>query len=298
MKKGFLIGGKEKLKMRADKSSDGAAQAASGAPRAPAERDRELAEAFKYGRFERANPGPDGSERLKITHKGVVFITDAEGKQEITSWRLDGHDDSLQGPERPRGTHTVIVVDHSGSMRKDDVPGYATRTEAVYDCLARDFLAPQLQVSKDAMAGDAVVSLLEMSDEAVVALERQPITEELQTNIARRAQRRAQSHGNYLPALDAALALLERSIARDERIVLIFLSDGAPSDHCFRECMHGVQVWQHAGVFDSAGRAVLKSCGFEAGRYCRRLIKDQIRSECLGRNSGKSVYSNLTAQMY
>ena len=287
MKKGFLIGGKEKLKMRADKSSDGAAQAASGAPRAPAERDRELAEAFKYGRFERANPGPDGSERLKITHKGVVFITDAEGKQEITSWRLDGHDDSLQGPERPRGTHTVIVVDHSGSMRKDDVPGYATRTEAVYDCLARDFLAPQLQVSKDAMAGDAVVSLLEMSDEAVVALERRPITEQLQTNIARRAQRRAHSHGNYLPALDAALALLERSAARDERVVLIFLSDGAPSDHCLRECMHGVQVWQHTGNFDSAGRAVLKSCGFESGKFCRRLIKDKIREECLGRHYEK-----------
>ena len=259
----------------------------SGAPRAPAERDRELAEAFKYGRFERANPGPDGSERLKITHKGVVFITDAEGKQEITSWRLDGHDDSLQGPERPRGTHTVIVVDHSGSMRKDDVPGYATRTEAVYDCLARDFLAPQLQVSKDAMAGDAVVSLLEMSDEAVVALERRPITEQLQTNIARRAQRRAHSHGNYLPALDAALALLERSAARDERVVLIFLSDGAPSDHCLRECMHGVQVWQHTGNFDSAGRAVLKSCGFESGKFCRRLIKDKIREECLGRHYEK-----------
>jgi hypothetical protein len=26
--------------------------------------------------------------------------------------------------------------------------------------------------------------------------------------------------------------------------MLVFLSDGAPSDHLFRECAHGVQVWQ------------------------------------------------------
>jgi len=127
-------------------AAGGSGLGGASAARAPAEKDRELAEAYKYGRFERANPGPDGSERLKITHKGVVFITDSTGKHEITSWRLDGQADSLQGAEKARGTHTVIVVDHSGSMRKDDVPGYASRTAAVYDCLARDFLAPQLQV--------------------------------------------------------------------------------------------------------------------------------------------------------
>jgi hypothetical protein len=126
--------------------------------RAPSDRDRELAEAFKYGRFERANPGPDGGGRLKITHKGIVYITDEAGKQEITSWRLDGRCEDIQDQDQVRGTHTVVVVDHSGSMRKDDVHGYDTRTAAVYDCLAREFIEPQLQVSSTGAAvGDAVV---------------------------------------------------------------------------------------------------------------------------------------------
>ena len=30
-------------------------------------------------------------------------------------------------------------------MRKDDVSGYPTRTNAVYDCLIKDFLLPQLE---------------------------------------------------------------------------------------------------------------------------------------------------------
>ncbi len=43
-------------------------------------------------------------------------------------------------------SHMVVVVDHSGSMRKDDVPGYSSRTAAVYDCLARDLVEPQLKL--------------------------------------------------------------------------------------------------------------------------------------------------------
>ncbi len=44
-------------------------------------------------------------------------------------------------------SHVVVVVDSSGSMRKADVPGYDSRTAAVYDCLARDLVEPQLRLS-------------------------------------------------------------------------------------------------------------------------------------------------------
>lgn len=48
-------------------------------------------------------------------------------------------------------------------MRKMDVNGYASRTAAVYDCLALDFVGPQT-VDLPPGAGEAVVSLIEMSD--------------------------------------------------------------------------------------------------------------------------------------
>ncbi len=42
------------------------------------------------------------------------------------------------------GTKIVIVV-QSGSMRKGDVPGYRSRTDAVYGSLLRDLVLPQLK---------------------------------------------------------------------------------------------------------------------------------------------------------
>ena len=67
--------------------------------------------------------------------QGVVYITDESKRHEVTSWRLD---DAQEAPPAIDGglgeattTHVVVVVDHSGSMRKDDVPGYSSRTQAV-----------------------------------------------------------------------------------------------------------------------------------------------------------------------
>ena len=82
--------------------------------------------------------------------QGVVYITDETSRHEITSWRMD---DTLLSPplvaEDGEGgggmAHVVFVVDMSGSMRKGDVPGYSSRTEAVYECLAEDLVVPQLK---------------------------------------------------------------------------------------------------------------------------------------------------------
>ena len=48
-----------------------------------------------------------------------------------------------------------------------DVPGYPSRTAAVYDCLARDFVEPQLrEQTLHGMGNDVRVTLIEMSDQA------------------------------------------------------------------------------------------------------------------------------------
>jgi hypothetical protein len=82
-----------------------------------------------------------------ICPQGVVYITDETSRREITSWRLDSAPEVAPAViGGPGSAHFVMVVDMSGSMRKSDVQGFNTRAEAVYTCLARDLVEPQLRM--------------------------------------------------------------------------------------------------------------------------------------------------------
>ncbi|PNH12301.1 Eukaryotic elongation factor 2 kinase [Tetrabaena socialis] len=244
---------------------------------------RELQETVKHGRRERANPGRDGKPRWRFTHKGVVYVTDETMRHEITSWRMqDAPDEAppLHAGGAGGGTsHVVVVVDCSGSMRKDDVPGYPTRTAAVYDCLARNLVEPQLRVG----GGGMEVSLIEMSDGATVLLERSPVDQQLMDFLKRRAKSNARYHGNYLPALDAALGLLAGDATRQTQLFLVFLSDGAPSDHNKMACRHGCVVWQpcEGGGMAANGRPKLQTC--PAAKRCRYAVRQQVQEQCVQR---------------
>ena len=88
---------------------------------------------------------------------------------QVTSWRLDNTNVPQAPPLFVGGftSHTVIVVDRSGSMRKDDVPSFSTRTAAVYGCLAREFIQPQLDLTAGGTnVGRAVVTIVEFDDYA------------------------------------------------------------------------------------------------------------------------------------
>ena len=115
---------------------------------------RELQAAVKHSKPTAANPGRDGDSRLKFVYNGVVYITDKTGKHEVTSWRLDENDNVVPHAQLlpcEYMTHTVLVVDHSGSMRKEDVDG-STRTAAVYTALTDQFIAPSLEAQRAQMA--------------------------------------------------------------------------------------------------------------------------------------------------
>jgi hypothetical protein len=72
------------------------------------------------------------------------YITDASSKHEITSWCLDGKDMLKDARDaRLYGTHIVLVVDNSGSMRKGDVPGYRSRTDAEYASCSATWCCPK-----------------------------------------------------------------------------------------------------------------------------------------------------------
>jgi len=71
----------------------------------------------------------------------------------------------------------------------------------------------------------------------------------------------------------------------DKQLFLIFLSDGAPSDHCFRECRHGFCVWQASEsgeqVQDKAGQLRKKLTSCISAWKCRKAITDDVLQECL-----------------
>ncbi len=84
-----------------------------------------------------------------------MYITDETSRHEITSWRVADNHEGAQAPSASVGGtnaglvagHMVIVVDHSGSMRTGDVPGHRNRLAAVYDCLVRGLLEPQMRIN-------------------------------------------------------------------------------------------------------------------------------------------------------
>ena len=241
----------------------------------------ELQAAVKHGRREQANPSPTGQKRIKFTHKGVCYITDATGRHEITSWRLDESEPAVVAGEHDEAvgytTHAVLIVDNSGSMRQGDVTGFDTRTEAVYECLARDFVEPQLQSGGG--GGTCVVTLIEMSDTAKVVLQRRPLDAALAACMRERGRLRARNHGNFLPALDCALDVLQADESNGARLLLLFLSDGAPSDQQDMACAHGVQVWN----VDRKADPKLGHTSKGAGWYCRQRVLERVGRECVER---------------
>jgi hypothetical protein len=247
----------------------------------------DLQAAVKHGNREAASPGQRGEQRWRYEYNGVVYITDASSKHEITSWRLDGKDVLKDARDAQLyGTHILLVVDNSGSMRKGDVPGYRSRTDAVYASLLRDLVLPQLKQGSAEAESQIVVSLIEMSDDAHVLLEKVPLDEELARSLTERRENYAHSHGNYLPSLSKVVQLLSAS-RESSRLMLVFLSDGAPSDYLFRECAHGVQVWQLLENSEKPkqqrGKQVMRTCSAlsEKGEKCRSAVQKSVNDECL-----------------
>jgi hypothetical protein len=253
----------------------------------------ELKQAIKFGVKEKANAARDGKARWRYTHAGVVFITDETSRHEITSWRLDGTTEAVLPADIGQGvcrTHTVIIVDNSGSMRQSDVDGHATRTSAVYDCLIRDFVLPQIKAIASSEKGklEAVATLISMSDDAEVVFERQPFDSSMVSTMQNLKNSRAHHHGNYLPALEKALDVLEPDSYSGAQLFLVFLSDGAPSDHCQLPCQHGTKVWQDDTVRKRTknGKFHLQVCvDNQTAQACRVDVKAAVREECVAKIS-------------
>ncbi len=182
-------------------------------------------------------------------------------------------------------SHTVLIVDNSGSMRKSDVSGHASRTSAVYDCLIQEFVRPQMESIKNNSKQEieAVATLISINDDAQVIFERQPFGQAMVDTMEVLMHSRARSHGNYLPALDKAMKVLQADAGFGAQLFIVFLSDGAPSDHIYRHCTHGIQIWQDdCNKLSIFGRFPLQVCeNPQTAKECRREIMESVHDECV-----------------
>ncbi|KAJ3288812.1 hypothetical protein HDU79_004566 [Rhizoclosmatium sp. JEL0117] len=245
---------------------------------------KDLLAAVKHGVKERAMPcRRTGAKRWKFTFANIVYITDETCTQEITSYvqaidiqpvpidtfaELD-HDrlqKKLDAHPELCSSHTVLVVDMSGSMKTSDVDNFRTRADAVYGTLALDFVGAQLD--QGLLRGTDVVSVIEMRDEAEVVLEREPITNVLFNKlIERRTKSKPASHGNYVNAFKAAQELFEVDEYNETcALLLIFLSDGKPSDQVTKYSGQSVQDLISTRIasmaLDFGNRLILGTVGF------------------------------------
>ncbi len=120
--------------------------------------------------------------------------------------------------------------------------------------------------------GNAVVSLIEMSSESRIVLEKVKITVGLLDAFRVRKLSRASYHGNYINALDEVCALLDHDFYTDTQILIVFLSDGSPSDHQEMTCKHGYRVWD-------------TECRASRTNDCRHQVRKELLQICTNKIS-------------
>jgi uncharacterized protein YegL len=214
-------------------------------------RKRELQKALKYG-----TKTWTGS-RWRFEYDGIVYITNKEITTEKTCYpsplslvpvdRLSSSDHLIakqviaKKPEKCV-SHTVLVVDVSGSMNTRDIPLHRDRKMAAYSTMALEYVAQQL-FDQTANNRD-VVSLIEFDSTASVVFVREPTSWVLFNKLLdRRAISRTYNRrelekwhdmtlcdSNYLPALEKAEELLQSGIHDDCALSMFFISDGEPTD--------------------------------------------------------------------
>jgi hypothetical protein len=154
-------------------------------------------------------------QKVKITHAMARASNAAE-------WKI--HEDPSCWT-----SHTVVVLDQSGSMRREDATQGNTRADCVWVTLVTD-LAQRLK-SGERTSTD-VFSLVGMREDSTVLIDRAAADWLLHNKLVDllRTEKPGMG-GNYLPSFDEAESLLRSNMSGSCALSLMFLSDGRPSDH-------------------------------------------------------------------
>ena len=133
-------------------------------------------------------------------------------------------------------SHTILVVDCSGSMRKADVATDAeagappiSRAAAIRHVLQQTFLRTQI---KDGAVTSERVSLIQIKPEVAVPFALLPLDDKLSERIHTALDEPA-GHGPYVPALKKLVELAtmcQKHMTDHAKTNVLFMSDGRPSD--------------------------------------------------------------------
>jgi len=151
---------------------------------------RDLQVAKKYGEKVRSD-FRNGRIGYRFTFADIVYITDETCEHEVTSFCRQACGIDIEKKaitpkmqqehsrnkrllrDKTRWTsHTVVIVDQSGSMRKNDASEGATRSDIVWLALALDIVAKNLQNGE--RSSTDVFSLVTMCHSGGTALEFEP----------------------------------------------------------------------------------------------------------------------------
>jgi len=181
-------------------------------------------------------------------------------------------------------SHTVIVVDQSGSMRRADVEGEATRAEAVWLTLAFTCVGDELR-SGNRTASD-VISIIGMRNTGELLVDCEPMDWLLYNKIVGFLRNeRPSGDGMYADSIELAEACLLRNTRGNCALALFFLSDGKPSDERERWNLTSEQrAWQvdcgvgrtHAEEVRDRDNKLGSRIGKLASRFGRRLTVGTI----------------------
>jgi len=140
-------------------------------------------------------------------------------------------------------SHSVLVIDMSGSMRRDNVNGARCRSDGVWMVLARDYIKSLLE--KNVRSPTDLISVIVMRDRAELVMAFEPtdwVLYNMILDMREWTKIRPHGPGNYMPALELAeQTLLKNAEAGSFALSLLFFSDGKPSDRGdFAERMGGI----------------------------------------------------------
>ena len=148
-------------------------------------------------------------------------------------------------------------------MRRDDVNGGRCRSDAVWTCIAREYIKKQME--KKSRGPTDFISVVLMGEKARAFLQCAPTTWHLYNKLVDMREwsvERPRGPGNYMPALEEAGRLLQINTCGSCALSLLFFSDGKPSDR-------GEFVAAMGKIASRFGRRLSVAC---IGMVCFTLI--------------------------
>ena len=228
-----------------------------------------------------------------LNRNNIKFISENSGTNMRKLKSEVGVDEEKNALDAKEGStkwtsHSVIIVDKSGSMGKSDVNGSRTRFSAVWLSLAQDYIEQRMNTGSAGLYD--VISIVLMGEQAKLLIDRWPTSKVLFNKIVdlfyesemadriwknhNRMRRdkailrtlvRPCGHGCYGPSLLLAEKLLEKNDDESCALSLLLLSDGRPSD---------------SSVFnqdrEQSGKILKEATGRMASKFGRRLTFSTI----------------------